>query len=148
MRAVSCGHLHKSRRWIDLAGGAYGDKQIALGERGFDLFHRQRHFAKPHDMGTQQPRLAAAGAEGRCGYVVCPRENGFGFRATGFEQFSVHMNEIATAGALVQIIHVLRHQREIPREGPFKVCKRHVSWIGVGLCDQLSASSVIKLLYQ
>ncbi len=41
----------KARRGVDVAGGAYGDEEVAAGEGFFDGSHMQGDLTEPDDVG-------------------------------------------------------------------------------------------------
>ena len=65
-------------------------------------------------------------------------------RGTDFHQFAVQMNNVGRTGALVQVVHVLRHDRHV--ELPFQFHKDAVRGIGLR-GNQLRAQSVVEVSY-
>jgi hypothetical protein len=100
-----------------------------------DRIHLQRHLAKSDYVRSQLSGTAA----GRAGYLDaqvfvpwhCPTTDW----ATGFEQFTVHMDDPLRAHPLVKVVDVLGTQKQAAAalgQTGLQVSKRPVT--GVGLC--------------
>jgi len=105
---------------LDGARGADGEENSALVERGEDFVEMEGSFAEPADV---RPDLSSAGAardfdRGFIKVGVVEGCTGTGV-ATALEEFAVHVEDAAGAGLLVEIVDILRAEKETILQGFF-----------------------------
>lgn len=105
--------MHEAGRRIDVAGGADGDEEIGLAQRLVNVVHTQRHLAEPHHVWPQRRRELAAVATVVNAEIAGPFEHLARLGAAHLQQFAVHVQHPLAAGALMQVIDVLRDQQEV-----------------------------------
>ena len=138
--AVGRGVAHKAGGGVDIERTAHDDEDIGAGGLFGGCFETGHGLAKPHYPRAQQRTVAGTlavahgDALGRERFLIA-RVVGGG-RGTDFHQFAVQMNNVGRTGALVQVVHVLRHDRHV--ELPFQLRKNAVCGIGLRIY-QLSA---------
>ena len=65
-----------------------------------------------------------------------------------FEQFPMHVDQVATACPFMQVVDVLGDQQNLSRPGRFEPCQGLMRGIGLdGSAEQLLAAGVIELLH-
>ncbi len=123
---------------------------MQCGDLTFDAWHFERDLAEEYDVRAQ---TAAAGAAGD---FIEIRINGMVFDgrtaalaiAAGFREFAVHVDQIFAAGALVQVVDILRAEKEAAPftrfELGFEFGEGDVRGIGRGLCA-IGAALGVKL---
>ena len=139
---------HKAGGGVDIERTAHDDEDIGTGGLfggGLEIGHG---FAEPHYPRAQQRTVAGTlavvhgDALGRERFLIA-RVVGVG-RGTHFHQFAVQVNDVRRTGTLVQVVHVLRHDRHV--EMRFQLRKNAVRGIGLR-GNQLSAQTVVKVGY-
>jgi len=65
--------------------------------------------------------------------ILLPGGHGLAAEAASLQQFSVHVDETTTPGPLVEIIHVLGHQQQLPGPLPLEPGEGPVRRIGLHL---------------
>jgi hypothetical protein len=137
----------EGRGRVDAARGADRHEQIGAGERCEDLFHAVGHFSEPDDIGPAG-RRAAAGAGGILGVHLCGRVPAMpAGRAKRPLQLSVHVPDRAAAGALVQIVDVLRDDQHLA--GPVRLQPGQRGMRRVRRrAGQIGAAGIVEVVHQ
>ena len=126
--------MDEAGRGIDGARCADDDHQRGFGDLALDARHFERNLAEEDDVRAQ---AAAAGAaadlvEARVDGAVFDGRAAALALAAGFGQLAVHVDEIPRAGALVQVVDVLRAEKIAAGELRFKLGEGDVRGIGLG----------------
>jgi hypothetical protein len=129
--------------WLDGAGCADGEENAALVESGEDLVEMEWGFAEPADVGTD---FSAAGTMRNfgVGFVevsVFERRPRTGV-AAALEEFSVHVEDTAGAGLLVEIVDILRAEKETILERVFQSGQSEVGRIRLGRGGDAAAHGI------
>ena len=81
-------------------------------QRLLDLVDIERHLAEPHDMRPHSAGAAAMRTDVGDVEVVEPVAELAAQFATRLQQLAVHMDDVARPGLLVEVVDVLRHERQ------------------------------------
>src|SRR5690606_12080318 len=131
---------------VDLARGADRREQLAREQRLLDLLQVVGHLAEPDDVGTQA-RLAARRARRRVRQVVRPAGALTARQAARPEELAVHVQHALAAGALVQVVDVLRHEQQVVAQLRLQACERQVRVVGLHAAH-LAAPGVVEALHE
>lgn len=118
---ATLGVCGKTCRGLDGAGSADGKKNSAVIESEKNTIEFEGSFPEPADVRADGSATGAARKfEGRLveGRIV-ERRAGAGI-ATALEKFTMHVNDAAGAGLLVEIVDVLGAEEKTIREGAFQ----------------------------
>ncbi len=140
MRPSAASKFYESRGRIYVATRADGDEQVAEFQRRKRLFHPQRHFAEPHDMGSQP--CATFVARVINGEIAAQIGNRAAVFAVRFEKFTMRVDDVATSSALVQIVNVLGDDEHLAIEFILEFGEGTVRSIGLCVIVQQVASAV------
>lgn len=152
MRAVLAGELKKTCRRVDIARGANGNEHIALLKSLGDPVHRQWHFAEPDHVGTQVAGGATAATAGVQRQVFAVIKGQAALLTANLQQFAMHVQRVAAAGAFMQIVYILGHQQKAVI-GPivklvFQARQRSVCRIGPDIVrQQQAAAGIVEVMH-
>jgi len=124
--------LGKSGSRINFARCSDGDEKTRFRQAEINFFHEERDFPKPNDVWAEASRCPTFWAHARFVQIVFPNGNRLAFPAPRLHCLPVHVNDVAAARPLMQIINILSDHRHYvlkfsfqPRQG--EMCR-------VGLC--------------
>ena len=99
--------------------------------------------------GRNPPARAAAIADGFGDYIVPILENPVGIIAADFQQLAMHMQQLAAAGALVEVVDVLGDEQEFALVFALEAGQRPMGGIGLDARHlQMLSALVVKLVNQ
>jgi hypothetical protein len=129
---------------VDGAGGSDDEHQRGAVNLLLDAIHLERNFTEENDVGAEARAAGAARdfIEGAIDGVIF---NGwtatFGL-AAGLGEFAVHVDEVAGAGALVEIIYILGAEEEAVTKVGFELGQGEMGGVGLSLVGGGAASGV------
>ncbi len=128
------GLVNEAGGGIDGAGGAYDEHERSLIDLALDAIHAEWDFSEEDDVRAEK---SAAGAATNVGEDAVDGMVFYGWAAAtvfaaGLGEFSVHMEEANGAGALVQVVNVLRAEEEAVAELSFELGESDVTGVGLG----------------
>lgn len=110
------GDMDEASGGIDGAGGPNYEEDCSALKFAVDAVHVERDLAEPDDVRTDRSAAVFAGGESRGGLVQgLVGEGPVAADAAGLEEASVHVVDAAGAGALVEVVDVLRAEVEAGR---------------------------------
>jgi len=110
MRTGLIGKLDKARRRIDVARCANGYKKITTQQRRFYGLHLKRHLAEPDDVRSQRAAPTTTLTAVFNSYISTNFEHLPTALTTHLEQLTMHVDQMLTAPAFVQVVDVLGDQ--------------------------------------
>ncbi len=115
-----------------MAAGADRHEQVAGHQRAVNALHGIGHFAKPDDVGPLRAMCTAGGTSRTVDQWRVPVVSAVACQAPGTFQRAMHVDQVATARTLVEIVDILRHQQHIagkcafqPNESIVRGIRRH-----------------------
>ncbi len=142
--AVLAGPVNEARRGINRAGGADDDHQVCIADLALYAAHFKRHFSEENDVRAQ---AAAAGAmrhfvqAGVNGAVLNRRAAALAL-AAGFGKLAVHVVQPHRAGALMQVVDVLRAEEKAVADFRLEIRQSAVRGIRFGFLSGGAAGRV------
>jgi len=127
--------LGKSGRRIHLAGCPDGDEKTRLRQGEINFFHEERGFPKPNDVWAKAPRCPTFRAHARPVQIIFPNGNRLAFLAPRLHCLPVHVDDVAAACPLMQVVNILSDHRHRAREFPFQPRQGEMRRVGFGASD-------------
>ena len=137
--------LDEARRRMDLPGRANGDEKVAVLKRFHDGVQVSRHLAEPHHIGPQAAGMVAGwtcdvGAE-----LLTPRPARAAPLAQRTQKLAMHMKQVAGAGTLVQVVHILGDEQHVARPSRLELRQSEMGSVGAETrIEELSAPDIIE----
>ena len=120
---------------VDGAGGADDEHQGGVVDLSANAVHLVGNLTKEDDVGAETASAGAAAdiGEARVEGEVWNRWPATVALAVGLVQFAVHVEKAAGAGALVEVVDVLRAEKEAVADALFEFGEGYVGGVGRGL---------------
>jgi len=134
--------LGKSGGRIHLAGCPDGDEKIRFREDEIDFVHEEGHFPKPDDVRAESSHDMACRAAIRLIQIVLARRNIPAIPAPRLERLPVHVDHVAAARPLVQIVNILGDHGDGAGKFPLQTRKGEMCRVGLSLTDFRAAHVV------
>src|SRR6185437_7891689 len=127
--------VNKAGGRVNGAAGANHNHERSFSDLVLDTVHLQRGFAEENNVRAQS---SAAGTAGH--FIQTAIEGAILDRwmaalalAPRFGQLAVHVEQVHRTGALMQVVHILRAEEELPLQLRLELGNREVSGIRLGL---------------
>jgi hypothetical protein len=135
--------VHKACCGVDLSRGSDAQEETGTAQAGFDSIGFKNRLAEPDDV------WSPVAIEGCAIAVALPNAGLAGLGVANLHEFAMHMDNVRTAGTLVQIVDVLRDDGDIRRPHCFESGKRRVSRVR---CDvlrlQFGTAFIVKSVHE
>ena len=136
--------IKQSGGWVDVERSAHNDENVGLFHFADSVFHQRNGFAKPHDKGAHHAAVGGVCAVLDRGIADVLHAT-FATVAANFGQFAMKMDYVGRTCAFMQIVNVLRYNRNLEMFLQFRC--QNVCLIGLCLL-QFSAACIIELNHE
>jgi hypothetical protein len=124
--AAIAGGLHEAGGGVDGARRADRDEQVGDHQRAVDPLHLVRHLAEPDDVRAQLAGGAARRTGGAVAEILLPADTLVAGEAPSGLELAVHVEDAASARALVKVVDILRDDQQLARPFSIKPSQRQV----------------------